>query len=322
MYTLITGCAGFIGYHTVIKLTKKKIKVIGIDNLNSYYDVNLKKKRLNNLKKQKLFKFYKVDIENYKNLKKIFIKYEIKYVIHLAAQAGVRYSITNPDKYFNSNIKGHYNLINVSKNFKVKHFMYASSSSVYGNNNNFPIVEDEPTDFPQSFYAASKKINEIMTYSYSSVYKLPSTALRFFTVYGPYGRPDMFLFKLVKSIKDNKKINIHNFGKHERDFTYIDDVTNSISKLLLKPPKHKSPHEIYNIGSDNPVKLRAFISITEKILNKKAKENNIKLQLGDVVKTHANNKKLLKKTGVVINTKIDIGIKKFIDWYFEFTNTK
>jgi UDP-glucuronate 4-epimerase len=322
MYTLITGCSGFIGYHTAIKLTKINIRVIGIDNLNNYYDVKLKKKRLNILKKQKLFKFYKLNIENYKNLEKIFIKYKIKNVIHLAAQAGVRYSITNTDKYFNSNIKGHYNLINVSKNFKVKHFIYASSSSVYGNNNNFPLVEDEPTDSPQSFYAASKKINEIMTYSYSSVYKLPSTALRFFTVYGPYGRPDMFLFKLVKSIKDNKKINIHNFGKHERDFTYIDDVTNSISKLLFKPPKHKSPHEIYNIGSNNPVKLRSFISITEKILNKKAKENNIKLQLGDVVKTHANNKKLLKKTGVVINTKIQFGIKKFIDWYFEYTNVK
>ena len=161
-----------------------------------------------------------------------------------------------------------------------------------------------------------------MTFSYSSVYKLPSTALRFFTVYGPYGRPDMFLFKLVKSIKENKKINIHNFGKHERDFTYIDDVVNSIFKLLSKSPKTKTPHTIYNIGSNNPVKLRTFISITEKILNKKAKENNIKLQLGDVVKTHASNKKLRKATGYHINTKIDIGIKKFIDWYFEYTNIR
>jgi len=322
MYTLITGCSGFIGYHTTLKLTQQNIKVIGLDNLNNYYDVSLKKKRLNILKSHKLFKFYKLNIENYNNLEKIFIKYKIKNVIHLAAQAGVRYSITHPDKYFNSNIKGHYNMINVSKNFKVKHFIYASSSSVYGNSTNFPLTEDEPTDSPKSFYAASKKINEIMTYSYSSIYKLPSTGLRFFTVYGPYGRPDMFLFKLVKSIKENKKINIHNFGKHARDFTYIDDVTNSISKLLSKPPKHKTPHAIYNVGSNNPVKLRTFISITEKILNKKAKENNIKLQLGDVVKTHANNKRLIKKTGVVIKTKIEFGIKKFVDWYFEYTNAK
>jgi len=322
MYTLITGCSGFIGYHTTLDLIKKNIKIIGVDNLNNYYDVSLKKKRLNNLRKQELFKFHKIDIENFKKLEKIFIKYKIKYVIHLAAQAGVRYSITDPDKYFNSNIKGHYNLINICKKFRVKHFIYASSSSVYGNSKNFPLLEDESTDCPQSFYAASKKINEIMTYSYASVYKLPSTALRFFTVYGPYGRPDMFLFKLVKSILENKKINIYNYGKHERDFTYIDDVTNSISKLLSKPPKNKNPHIIYNIGSNNPVKLRTFISITETILNKKAKENNINLQIGDVVKTHASNNKLRKKTGINIKTKIDVGIKKFIDWYFEYTNIK
>ena len=322
MNILVTGCAGFIGFHVSLHLLKKNQKVLGIDNINNYYDTRLKIDRLKILKKYKNFVYKKVDISSNVSIKKIFNTYKLKYVVHLAAQAGVRYSLSNPDTYFQSNISGHYNLMFYSNKFKVKHFLFASSSSVYGNSRNFPLNENERTDTPQSFYAASKKINEIMTYSFSASYKLPSTSLRFFTVYGPYGRPDMFLFKLVKAITEKKKINIHNFGNHERDFTYVGDVAESIVKLIKFSPTKDTPYNTFNIGSNNPTKLKKFINIVEEKFKKKAMKKNIKLQKGDVIKTHSSNIKLVKKINKTKFVDIETGITRFIEWYINYYKIK
>lgn len=325
MRILVTGCSGFIGFHVCNKLLQlsEKIFLIGVDNLNNYYDERLKKARLKILKKEKNFIFYKKDISNYNELKKIFTLSKPDIVLNLAAQAGVRYSIKYPQKYFDSNIQGFFNLIDISKNFKIKHFIYASTSSVYGNINKFPITEEMNTDKPLSFYAASKKCNEIIAHSYSFVYRLPTTGLRFFTVYGPYGRPDMALFKFTKNILNNKRINLFNYGKHTRDFTFIDYVTESIVKIIKKFPSQKIPYEIYNIGGSKPVTLINFINILEKNLGKKAKIKYLKLQKGDVKKTHASNAKLIKK----INFKskpldVKFGIKLFTEWYKNFYDAK
>ena len=321
MKILVTGCSGFIGFHVSNRLLQlsKKIHVIGIDNLNNYYDVKLKKKRLEILKKEKNFIFYKKDISNYKALKKVFTLSKPDIVLNLAAQAGVRYSIKYPEKYFNSNILGFFNLIDISKTFNVKHFVYASTSSVYGNIKKFPITEEMNTDKPLSFYAASKKCNEIIAHSYSFIHKLPTTGLRFFTVYGPYGRPDMALFKFTKNIIKNKKIDLYNFGNHIRDFTYIDYVSNAVIKVIQNIPNQKIPYEIYNVGGSKPEPLKKFIKTLETTLKKKAKVNYMKLQVGDVHKTHASNKKLLKK--IKLNLKpigIKDGIKYFVNWYKAF----
>ena len=321
MRILVTGCSGFIGFHVCNKLLQlnNKIYLIGIDNLNNYYDVKLKKERLKIFKKKKNFIFYKEDISNYNKLKKVFALSKPDIVLNLAAQAGVRYSIKYPQKYFDSNILGFFNLIDISKNFKVKHFIYASTSSVYGNNNKFPITEEMNTDKPLSFYAASKKCNEIIAHSYSFIYGLPTTGLRFFTVYGPFGRPDMSLFKFTKNILNNKKINLFNYGKHTRDFTFIDYVTDAIIKIIKKYPSQKVPYEIYNIGGSKPVSLIKFINILEKNLGKKAKIKYFKLQKGDVQKTHASNAKLIKKINIKSKPPdIKYGIKLFIDWYKNF----
>ena len=324
MNILITGCAGFIGFHVCNNLlNSKKNKIIGIDNVNNYYDVNLKHERLKVLKKKKNFIFFKGDISNLKFLKKIFNYQKITHVINLAAQAGVRYSIKNPEAYYNSNIKGFFNLINISKEFKIKHFVYASTSSVYGNKKKFPITEEMNSDLPLSFYAATKKCNEIIAHSYSYIYNLPTTGLRFFTVYGPYGRPDMAIFKFTKNILNNKKINLFNHGKHTRDFTFINYVAEAVVKIIDKYPSQKIPYEIYNIGGSKPITLMNFINILEKNLGKKAKIKYLKLQKGDVKKTHASNAKLIKK----INFKskpldVKFGVKLFTEWYKNFYDTK
>lgn len=321
MRILVTGCSGFIGFHVCSKLLQlhKKIYLVGIDNLNNYYDVKLKKDRLKILKKKKHFLFFKEDISNYNKLKKVFKLSKPDIVLNLAAQAGVRFSIKYPQKYFDSNILGFFNLIDISKNFKVKHFIYASTSSVYGNNNKFPITEEMNTDKPLSFYAASKKCNEIIAHSYSFIHGLPTTGLRFFTVYGPFGRPDMALFKFTKNILNNKKINLFNYGKHTRDFTFIDYVTDAIVKIIKKYPSQKVPYEIYNIGGSKPVSLIKLINILEKNLGKKAKIKYFKLQKGDVKKTHASNAKLVKKINIKSKpTDIKYGIKLFVDWYKNF----
>ena len=316
MTILVTGCAGFIGYHTCVKLLKKNKIVYGIDNLNKYYDVRLKKNRIKELKKiYKNFYFNKGDIENINFLKKIFKEKKIRKIIHLAAQAGVRYSILKPRTYMQSNILGFFNILECSRIYKVNHCVFASTSSVYGNTKKFPTSENDNTDQPLSFYAATKKSNEVMAYSYSNIYKVPLTGLRFFTVYGPLGRPDMALFKFTKSIINNSKISVYNKGNHLRDFTYIDDVVESIYKLIYKPPKLKIPFEIYNVSSNNPITLNNFISKIEKQLNKKSRVLKMSIQKGDVIKTHGNNKKITKKTKYKIKNDLDLGINKFTKWY-------
>jgi len=319
MKILITGCAGFIGFHTANFLLKNsKHKIFGFDNLNSYYDVNLKKQRLKILKENKNFIFYKIDIKNKNLVKKNFNKHKYDIVIHLAAQAGVRYSIINPQQYLDDNIIGFFNIIDSSNDIKLKHFIYASTSSVYGNQNNFPLKEEFDTNKPLSFYAATKKCNEILAYSYSNIHKLPCTGLRFFTVYGPYGRPDMSLFKFTKNIIEKKNIKLFNHGRHVRDFTYIDDVINYINKILTKPSKKNIPYSIYNISSNNPKNLSHFINLIEKKLTKKSKKINLDLQQGDTYKTHGDINLIYNKTKYIPTVSLKDGIDRFINWYKKF----
>ena len=316
MNILITGCAGFIGFHTCNTILQEtKFNVFGIDNLNKYYDVNLKKERLKILKKSKNFNFKKKNICNLNSLKKIFKEKKFDIVINLAAQAGVRYSIDNPSVYMESNIKGFFNILECSRIFKIKHLIYASTSSVYGNLKKFPLEETDNTDKPLSFYAASKKTNEVLAYSYSNIFKIPTTGLRFFTVYGPYGRPDMSLFKFADRISKNKSIELFNNGNHVRDFTYVTDVVTSIKLLIDKIPKNDPPYAIFNIGSNNPKNLKLFLRLIEKNLNIKSKVNKLPLQKGDVHKTHANVDKLYKRIKFKPKVNIEEGIKKFINWY-------
>ena len=331
MKILVTGSAGFIGFHLSKKLVDKGYSVVGIDSINSYYDTNIKNKRLNILKKYKRkFIFKKLDLTNFKTLKKLFFDFKIDYVINLAAQAGVRYSIENPRAYLDSNLIGFFNVLECCKIFRIKHFIYASTSSVYGNNSILPFKEKRHADHPIQFYAATKKSNELMAHSYSSLYNLPTTGLRFFTVYGPWGRPDMALFIFTKNILEGKKINLFNNGKHIRDFTYIDDIVEPIIRLINKPPKKRkkystldpsessAPFKIYNIGNNDPKKLMQFVKAIEKKLNKKAKINYKPLQKGDVYETYADVNKLFKNTKYFSRTDINTGIGKFIDWYRDF----
>ncbi len=318
MKILVTGCAGFIGFHLSKKLIDNNITVVGVDNINNYYDINLKKSRLKILNNSKKFIFSKFDINNYKKLNNIFKKYQIKYVIHLAAQAGVRHSIKKPEDYFDSNISAFFNLMQCIKDKKIKHCIFASTSSVYGDTKNFPILESQNTDNPLTFYAASKKTNEIMAYSYSNIYKIPFTCVRLFTVYGPFGRPDMALFKFVKLIIEKKQLKLFNRGNHIRDFTYIDDVINSIFKLIKKPPKNNPKYNVFNISSNNPKTLNDFVNEIEKNLNFKAKKIKVGIQIGDVVKTNGSNKKISKYINFKPKNDIKLGIKNFIEWYTEF----
>lgn len=316
MHILITGCAGFIGYHISKKLLKEtKFKIYGIDNLNSYYDVKLKKNRLASLKKNKYFKFYCFDLSNYKKTLKNFKYNKYDIVVHLAAQAGVRYSIEKPSNYVKDNLNAFFSVLDSSRLIKVKHFLFASTSSVYGDNKKFPLTEDSNTDHPLSFYAATKKSNEVMAYSYSNIYKLPSSALRFFTVYGSMGRPDMSLYKFVNSILKNQYLNLHNKGNHIRDFTHISDVVEFIKRILKKPPRKKIPFEIYNIASNQPKHLKLFIRTIENTINKKAKIKYIAFQKGDIYKSHGDISKISKKTSYQPSTKLINGIKDFCEWF-------
>ncbi len=318
MKILITGAAGFIGFHLSKKLLDNKCEVYGIDNLNSYYDVELKKNRIKILKKIKNFHFFKIDLRHKNKIDTVLKKNNIKYIVHLAAQAGVRHSIKFPEDYFKSNMEGFFNILDLSRKFKIKHLVFASTSSVYGNNTKFPLKESSNTDKPLSFYAATKKSNEIMAYSYANIYNLPVTSLRFFTVYGPFGRPDMALFKFTKLILQNKKIQLFNSGNHFRDFTYIGDIIEGIIGLISKPSKNEIPYNCFNIGGGKSHKLIDFLDEIEINLNKKAKIKNFPLQTGDVKKTHASISKL--KDYSFYNPKIDIntGVKKFIDWYIDY----
>ena len=315
---LVTGCAGFIGFHLASKLTKKKNFVVhGIDSMNNYYNQKLKRDRLFLIKKntKKNFKFHKIDLKKINPLNKIFKKNKIDYVIHLAAQPGVRYSITNPNSYIENNLIGFYNLIKLSVKYKIKHFIFASSSSVYGYAKKFPITETGNTDQPLSLYAATKKSNELIAHSFANIYKLPCTALRFFTVYGPFGRPDMALFKFSEKIIKNQKIDLYNNGRHMRDFTFIDDAINMVLKLIHKIPKNKIPIQTFNIASGKPIKLFKYLNLIEKNLNKKAKINYLPIQKGDMIKTHSKVKKLIKLRKY---TPIEKGIKAFVVWYLSY----
>ena len=319
MKILVTGSSGFIGFHLCLKLLKNsKYKIFGIDNMNNYYDVNLKNSRNKILRKSKNFKFKKIDISNFNSINNYFKLNRFDVVINLAAQAGVRFSIENPGEYFKSNITGFFNIIECSRIFKIKHLIYASTSSVYGDSKKFPVKENFNTDNPLSFYAATKKSNEVLAYSYSNIYKLPSTALRFFTVYGNYGRPDMSLFKFVKNILSRKKIDLYNNGNHSRDFTHVTDIANIIDNLIQKPPQGKVPHDIFNISGNRSVTLSKFIKIIEDELKIKSKKNLLPMQKADVLKSSANINKILKKTKLSPSVTLEQGIKSFVKWYRDF----
>ena len=333
MKIIVTGSSGFIGFHVSKKLLESGKKVHGVDSMNNYYDVNLKKARLNILKKYKNFSFSKTKIENKKNLDKAFKKFKPVVVIHLAAQAGVRYSIEKPRVYLDSNITGTYNIIEISKKLNVKHLIMASSSSVYGANKKIPFKEIDKTETQMSIYAATKKSNESMAHAYSNIWKVPITMVRFFTVYGPWGRPDMALFKFTKGILNNKKIDIYNNGKMYRDFTYIDDIVSGINLLIKKIPNTKqlgkykndslspiAPFRILNIGNTKKVYLLDFIKEIEKVLGKKAKRNYMPLQKGDVKQTLSNTNLLKKITRYNPKTNFKTGIRKFLDWYLNYYN--
>ena len=317
-YIIVTGAAGFIGFHLSKALLKKGKKVIGIDNLNSYYDVRLKKQRLEILKKNSNFHFKKIDISNGKKLIGLKKKYKIIKIFHLAAQAGVRYSLKNPEAYTKTNLIGFSNILQLSREAKIKKLIFASTSSVYGANKLSPFAEDHNTDQPIQYYAATKKSNEVMAYSYSSIYGMKNTALRFFTLYGEFGRPDMAIFKFTDSISKNKKIELFNNGNHLRDFTHIDTFLLLVEKLIMKPGKKKNPFNVFNIGNGKSEKLIKFINLIEKNLKKKSKIIKKPLQRGDVIKTHSSVDKIIKYLllkNKPITKDLKQGIKEYVNWY-------
>lgn len=324
MKVIITGCAGFIGMHVSKKLLEQGVEVIGVDNLNDYYDINLKKSRLEEIIHFRNFDFKLNDITDSNFVMDLFSSFSSIKVIHLAAQAGVRYSLENPQTYIDSNIQGFINILEASKKYKVDHLIYASSSSVYGKNNELPFTEDQQTDFPLNLYAATKKANELMAYSYSHLYNIPTTGLRFFTVYGPWGRPDMAFFKFTKNILNGGAINIFNNGNMTRDFTYIDDIVEGILRVLNKCPSfevlsdkvnNNVPYKIFNIGNGSSVKLMDYILALEYELGIKAKKNFMPMQPGDMHATLADTRKLHDWVDFNPSTKINMGIRKFVNWY-------
>lgn len=326
---LVTGSAGFIGFHISKLLLDKKFKVVGIDNYDPYYDIKIKRKRNNILKKNSNFIFIKANIENQTKLKGIFAKYKFDYVIHLAAQAGVRYSFVNPKKYINTNINGFFNVINFSSEYKVKHFLYASSSSVYGLHKNNISKETDDVNHPSSLYGATKRSNELIAHTYSHLQNLRTTGLRFFTVYGEYGRPDMSIFKFFKNNLNNKKNYIFNYGNHFRSFTYSGDVAEAIRKIMisriikkkintLKPDRnYKGNFSIINIGNEKIIKLKSLIKKIEKITKNKFNNCYLPLQKGDVVGSKALSKKLKKNYNFNFKTDMDDGLKLFFAWFIK-----
>lgn len=318
---LVTGAAGFIGMHISKKLLDLGCTIIGLDNMNDYYDVNLKYARLDMLKKYPRFTFYKIDMAEKDSLALVFKENSIDVVINLAAQAGVRYSIENPDAYIQSNIIGFFNILENCRRHHVKHLIYASSSSVYGANKKVPFAVEDKVDSPVSLYAATKKSNELMAYTYSHLYQIPSTGLRFFTVYGPYGRPDMAYFSFTKAIMEDKPIKVFNNGDMYRDFTYIEDVVNGVLPLIENSPVLSTegvPYKIYNIGNNRPEKLMDFIRVIEDAVGKKAVKEFCPLQPGDVYQTFADVKELMEDVGFRPSTPISVGINKFVAWYKDF----
>lgn len=336
---LVTGAAGFIGFHLCKRLLKDSNNVIGIDNINDYYDVNLKFDRLALLKKHSNFTFFKQDIAELKATEEIFADtYQTDFdaVINLAAQAGVRYSLKNPHSYIKSNIVGFTNILECCRHNKVKHLVFASSSSIYGMNEKIPFSVSDNVDHPVSLYAASKKANELMAHTYAHLYGLPCTGLRFFTVYGPWGRPDMAYFSFTKAIMEGKMIDIFNFGKMKRDFTYIDDIIEGVVRVMNKIPKSNAewdrknpdpgssyaPYKLYNIGNHHPVELIKFIEVLENSIGKKAQKNMSPMQQGDVPITYADVDDLIKDVGFKPSTPLEEGIKNFVEWYKDYYSRK
>ncbi|MED3964049.1 NAD-dependent epimerase [Niallia taxi] len=332
MRVLITGVAGFIGAHLAKKLLDNNHIVVGVDNLNEYYDVKLKRDRLNLLVDYNKFHFFQVDIADKNSLKNIFEKEDIDIVINLAAQAGVRYSIENPYAYIDSNISGFMNILENCRHFDIKHLIYASSSSVYGANVKMPFSTTDSVDHPVSLYAATKKSNELMAHTYSHLFNIPTTGLRFFTVYGPYGRPDMAYYSFTRDIIEGKTIKVFNEGNMQRDFTYVDDIVEGIFRLLDKPPVFNdewnrenpdpsssyAPYKIYNIGNNQPVSLLEFISTLEKHIGKIAEKEFLPMQPGDVQATFANIDDLSNDTGFSPSTSLDNGLGEFVKWYMTY----
>ncbi|MDD4914979.1 MAG: NAD-dependent epimerase [Methylococcales bacterium] len=332
MKIMVTGTAGFIGNQLALRLLDRGDEVIGIDNLNDYYDVNLKISRLARIKDHPSFTDVRLDIADRAGMEAVFKKHQPQKVVNLAAQAGVRYSLKNPHAYIDSNIVGFINILEGCRQQQVEHLVYASSSSVYGANESMPFSVHDNVDHPLSLYAASKKANELMAHTYSNLYQLPTTGLRFFTVYGPWGRPDMALFLFTKAILEGKKIDVFNYGKHRRDFTYIDDIVEGVIRTLdhtarpnlewsgasPDPGTSRSPWRVYNIGNQNPVELMTYIETLERFLGRTAEKNLLPLQPGDVPDTYADVEALVTDVGYKPGTTIEQGIKRFVDWYLDY----
>lgn len=323
---LVTGVAGFIGFHLAQRLLSQGRTVVGIDNLNDYYDVNLKQARLDRIKDKKNFSFQKVDIIEEPSLKDIFSDHDFDLILHMAAQAGVRYSLSNPQSYIQSNLLGFANLLEACRSSKVKHLVYASSSSVYGANTKTPFSLQDKADHPVSLYGATKKANELMAYSYSHLYKIPSTGLRFFTVYGPWGRPDMALFLFAEAILEGKPIDVYNHGKMRRDFTFIDDVVESVVRISERIPTgnktQTAPFALFNVGNSQPVALLEMIELLEEALGKSTQKNLVPLQPGDVPETYADVSELSEAIAFQPATSLKEGIAKFVDWYLPYREGK
>lgn len=332
MRILVTGTAGFIGSTLAIQLLERGDEVIGVDNLNDYYEVSLKEARLARLTGHPNFTDVRLSVEDRDGMEKLFEKYKPQRVVHLAAQAGVRYSLENPHAYIDSNVVGFMNILEGCRHHNVENLVYASSSSVYGANESMPFSVHDNVDHPVSLYAATKKTNELMAHTYSHLYGIPTTGLRFFTVYGPWGRPDMALFLFTKSILDGKPIDVFNYGNHRRDFTYIDDIVEGVIRTLDQvaqpntewdgqkpdPGTSKAPYRIYNIGSNNPCELLRYIEVIEDCLGKKAEKNLLPLQPGDVPDTYANVDALIEDVDYKPSTPLEEGIAKFVEWYRDY----
>jgi UDP-glucuronate 4-epimerase len=329
---LVTGAAGFIGFHTATKLLERGDQVVGLDNVNDYYDVRLKEARLARLTKFERFRFVKMDLADRAGLKELFAESQFRRVVHLAAQAGVRYSLVNPHAYTDSNIEGFLNILEGCRHNGVAHLVFASTSSVYGGNTRMPFSVHDNVDHPVSLYAATKKANELMAHCYAHLYRIPCTGLRFFTVYGPWGRPDMALFLFTKAILDGKPIDVFNQGRMQRDFTYIDDIVEGVVRTLDRPAQPDSrwssdqpdpsgsnaPYRLYNIGNNQPVPLLRFIEVLEQTLGKKAEKRLLPLQAGDVPATYADVEDLTRDIGFKPSTSIETGIARFVQWYREY----
>jgi UDP-glucuronate 4-epimerase len=332
MNVLVTGAAGFIGFHLSKKLLQAGVTVVGLDNLNEYYDVNLKKARLEQLMPVPGFKFVKMDLSDREGVARLFAEERFDRVVNLAAQAGVRYSLVNPYAYTESNIEGFLNILEGCRHNGVKHLVYASSSSVYGANTTMPFSVHHNVDHPVSLYAATKKANELMAHTYSGLYGIPTTGLRFFTVYGPWGRPDMALFLFTRAMLEGSPIDVFNYGKMQRDFTFVDDIVEGIVRVLEHVPAGNrewsgadpdpgtsfAPYKIYNIGNNNPVELIRFIEVLEKKLGIEAQKNLLPMQPGDVPATYADVDDLMRDVGFKPATSIEDGISRFVDWYLEY----